>query len=180
MPYFSRLTDIVTCNLSSLIESAENPRSALAEIIHEMSEGVIGAERSVKTALNNVGRIESEIGEQRQAVAEWIGRAEEALRQSEEAQARAALERKLEVEDLIAGLEQQLRAAIATRDHLQTLWHALQARLADARRRLDEMESGEAAPRPPLETAAPAAAPARPSRVDLELEELRKQLRSRS
>ena len=41
----------------------------------------------------------------------------------------------LEVENLIAGLEQQQHAAVSTRDHLKTTLHALEARLSDAQRR---------------------------------------------
>lgn len=136
MPYFSRLTDIVTCNLSSILADAEDQRAALEEIISEMKEGVAGAERSVNTANQNVSRIEVEIGEQREEIAQWMSQAQEALTCGDESKARNALERKHEVEDLIAGLEQQLEAAISTRDHLRTMMNALQARLADANRRL--------------------------------------------
>ncbi len=43
--------------------------------------------------------------------------------------------RKKEVEALIAGLEQQRSAAVATCNHLKTTLAALEARLADAERR---------------------------------------------
>jgi phage shock protein A len=179
MAYFSRLTDIVTCNLTSLLARAEDAGAALEDIIREMHEGVAGAERSVRTAMNNVARIESEIGEQRAAVGDWLKRAQDNLKSGQEALARQALERKHEVEDLIAGLEQQLHAAVATRDHLQTMMNALQARLADARRRLGELHAGVLAPKssatPPAAGPAPGGG-ARSSRVDAELEELRRQL----
>ncbi|WP_437224909.1 PspA/IM30 family protein [Planctomicrobium sp. SH661] len=179
MAYFSRLTDIVTCNLSSLLARNQNCVKFLEGIIHEMQEGVAGAQRCVGTAIANVTRLESEIGEQRLAVRDWINRAQTALRRNDESQARLALERKHEVEDLIAGLEQQLQAAMATRDHLGTMLSALQARLADALRRLEELRSGEAengSTQTSEVVSKVKVCEVHRSRVDSELEELRKQM----
>jgi phage shock protein A len=145
MPYFSRLTDIVTCRLSVMLASETDPQQALPEIIREMEEGLQGALRSVRTSVENVARLEGEIAEQRESAANWRKQAKQALGSGQEDQARLALLRKREVEDLIAGLEQQLNAAIATQTHLKTILHALEARLADARRRLAEMTLGVAA-----------------------------------
>lgn len=178
MPYFSRLTDIVTCNLSSILDKCDDPRAALAEIIREMSEGVAGAERSVRTAGNNVARIESEIGEQRSAADRWLAQAQQALKDASEEQARLALTRKHEVEDLIAGLEQQLQAAVATRNHLSTMLSAIQARFADAHRRLRELD-GEALSATAVPTVAAATVPSTPDRagrIEAELERMKQQL----
>ena len=181
MPYFSRLTDIVTCNLSTILDKSDDHKQALEEIISEMNEGVAGAQRSVNTANDNVSKIEVEIGEQRQQVDQWQLGAADAIQDGDESKARHALARKHEVEDLIAGLEQQLAAAVSTRDHLNTIFNALQARLADAKRRLRLIESGEDSG--PLESPTKVEAqtdstPNRQSRVDAELEALRKQLGS--
>lgn len=135
MPFFSRLTEIVTCNLSALLDGAEDRQATLEEIIKEMQEGITGAQRSVRTAGNNVARVECEISEQLIQSGEWMSKAREALENDREDLARQALSRKKEVENLIAGLEQQLHAAVSTRDHLKTTLHALEARLADAQRR---------------------------------------------
>ena len=179
MPYFSRLTDIVTCNLTTLLARNNNSVPCLQEIIREMNEGVAGAQRCVGTAISNVSRLEAEIGEQQVAVSDWVIRAQAALRRQDESQARLALERKHEVEDLIAGLEQQLQAAIATRDHLNTMYNALQARLADATRRLDEISSGQV--QQPVSSGSNSVlaslSNARKIRVESELEQLRRDVR---
>jgi phage shock protein A len=180
MAYFSRLTDIVTCNLSSLLARTDDPGAALEEVLREMQEGVTGAERSVRTAINNVARIESEIGEQRAEAVRWGQEARNRLGQNDELMARQALERKYEVEDLIAGLEQQLHAALATRDHLQTMLNALQARLADARRRRSELLNERPGTTPSAGSAGfkiPPASNPRQDRIEAELAELKQQLR---
>jgi phage shock protein A len=136
MPIFSRLTDIVTCNLTALLAEARDPRAVLAEIVFEMEQGIAGSQRSMKTAGDNETRIRAEIDEQRTQVGYWTDQARTHLSQNDESQARLDLTRRHEVENLIAGLEMQHRAAAATREHLTTTYRALEARLADARRRL--------------------------------------------
>ncbi len=61
-----------------------------------------------------------------------------------------ALLRKREVGDLVAGLEQQLTASLATRDHLQTTLRAIEARRAEAQRLATQLRTG--APIPPPKT----------------------------
>ncbi len=135
MPYFSRLTEIVTCNLTALLDGAVDREATLEEIIGEMQEGISGAQRSVRTAGNKVAEIECQLSEQLIQGGECMSRARQALENDREDLARQALSQKKEVENLIAGLEQQLHAAVSTRDHLKTTLHALEARLADAQRR---------------------------------------------
>ena len=137
MSYFSRLTDIVTCNLTQLLAQAEDPDAAILEIIQEMREGLSGAQRSVNTAGASEERLRVEIDSHRAQIDLWTGKAREHLQAGLETEARQSLLRKHEVEDLIAGLVQQHKAAIATRQHLATMQRALEARLAEALRRRD-------------------------------------------
>lgn len=141
MTFFSRLTDIVTCNLTKLIEEAEDPVAAIDVIITEMREGLAGANRSLKTAETNVSRIQSELEEHRGQISRWNDKAKSALSEGREAEARQHLIRKKEVDALVAGLEQQFRAAEGTREHLTTTLRALEARLLDAQRRQAEIKS---------------------------------------
>jgi phage shock protein A len=175
MPHFSRLTDIVTCNLTALLKESSDPRATLEEIIREMKEGVTGAQRSAATANKNVEKVESEIAEQRTQIDYWMQKAREQLGKNEDHQARQSLMRKKEVEALIAGLEQQRHAAVTTRDHLQTTLAALKARLHDAERRLQGLGTGSE----PVAKKAPASAAAASdewAEVDRELAELRRQM----
>ena len=141
MAYFSRLTEIVSCNLQTLIEGAEDRLAAIREIVREMEDGVTGARRSCQTATHNEARLVSELESHQVNVAFWTAKAKEALSAGREDQARQALLRKREVEDLMAGLKQQQTAAASMCAHLQTTLRALEARLAEARRRLQDLES---------------------------------------
>jgi phage shock protein A len=145
MVYFSRLTDIVTCSLTEILANEEDPQAALDQILSEMSEGLAGAQRSVKTATRNEKRISSELTEHKSQIDHWLQKAKESLAAGNENEARLALLRKKEVEDQIAGLQQQLDAATATKNHMQTTLRALEARVADAKRRKRELENGDSA-----------------------------------
>lgn len=182
MPYFSRLTDIVTCNLTVLLQHSDDPASALNEIILEMREGLAGADRSTRTAVANIQRLETELDEQRGQIVVWTELAKTRLGGGDENGARQALLRKRELEDLIAALEDQLRAAESTRDHLRKTFHALQARLADAQRRLAALESGEEAAESLDEAAAVSVADSNDDviqAIESELEGLRRELRQK-
>ena len=139
MSYFSRLTDIVTCNLTQLLAEAHDPKAAIADIIREMREGVSGAQRSVDTAIASEQRLKHEIESHQSQIDLWTGKAREQLQNGSEADARQSLLRKREVEHLIAGLAQQHKAATATRTHLATMQRALEARLSEALRRQDAL-----------------------------------------
>lgn len=183
MPYFNRLTDIVTCNLTAILDGSSDPEAALTEIIQEMKEGIAGAERCVATATRNMTRLEAEISEQRMELAGWMESARKQLEAGEEDRARQSLFRKREVADLIIALEEQHRAAAATRDHLQTTLNALQARLVDAQRRLSNLHAPASPPasRAAEKTATPELLSDDPRRkeVEDELNELRQLLRPR-
>jgi phage shock protein A len=141
MNYFSRLTDIVTCNLAEMLAREGDPSAALRKIISEMEEGLAGARRSVGTATANEERLGREIAELGGQSEQLTDEAREALRNHDESAARVALIRKQEVVDVVAGLEQQHKAACATRDHLNTTLRALEARLSEARRRQHELQT---------------------------------------
>ena len=181
MSYFSRLTDIVTCNLSQLLQETDAPQAAIADIVREMQEGLGGALRSVQTAANSESRLLREIEEQRAAATAWMEKARGHLVSQSETAARECLLRKREVEDLIAGLEQQHQAAVATKEHLATMQRALEARLAEALRKqasLGVTPAAAAADPSAHHTLPPAASPPddRHLQIDAELEALKQEL----
>ena len=181
MSFFSRLTDIVTCNLTEILECEADPVAAIEKIIFEMKEGRAGALRSVKTAKANAERLRKELDEHQSLVEYWTEQAKAELARDNEDEARAALARKREVEDLIAGIEQQHQAAVTTQVHLTTTLHALEARLADAGRRQREMTDGGAVKTPVAANAnggatAASANETRAREIESELEALKREM----
>lgn len=190
MSFFSRLSDIISCNVNELLGTAADPLRAIRQIISEMEEGLAGASRSANAAGNSEQRLRSELDEHRAQVESWGAKAREQLRERHEDQAREALIRKREIEDLLAGLEQQHAAAVATRDQLTTTLRAIGARLAEARRIEQALEAKQPATHltgmlgrapAPVEPAAerhlaPALEQSRAAQIEAELDALRREL----
>jgi len=180
MAYFSRLTDIVTCNLTRMLHDAADPSGVLEQIIGEMEEGLAGAQRSAATASGHEERFRAELAEHQQQMEQWAAQARQALEAGQEDEARLALYRKSEFADVVAGLEQQLEAAVATREHLTTTLRAIRARLADARRRLQQLQTSPEAPptdsTPSNENLPLTADHLRQTQIEEELEQLKQQL----
>ena len=178
MSYFSRLTDIVTCDLTQLLAQAEDPKVAILEIVREMREGVAGAQRSVNTASASEKQLRLEIETHQAQVELWTTRAIDQIQGGSEAEARQSLLRKREVEHLIAGLDQQHKAAVITEKHLSTMQLALEARLSDALRRQEALGVTPQSPSVPhYLDARPAAKNGIHREIDEEIERLKQNLK---
>jgi phage shock protein A len=182
MSFFSRLSDIISYNLQDIILNTPNPGETLHKVIAEIEEGLAGARRSVAAATNSELRLQTELTGHRDQILRWTDKARAELTTGHEDLARLAILRKKEVEDLVAGLEQQYAAAIATREQLTTTLRAIEARLAEAQRQVQLFESGHAVPASavPLEAAVSQQAarldPTRADQIEAELEALRREL----
>jgi phage shock protein A len=179
MPHFSRLTDIITCSLTEILNAAADPATTLQEIIGEMNEGLAACRRNVRTSTENGERLRREIADYETQVIEWKNRAKQNLTAGNEDTARNSLRRKVEVEDLIAGLRPELEAAISASQHMLRIQKALEARHSEALRKLEELTGQSAATPLESETAilsASAANQKRSSAVEAELEALRREM----
>ena len=183
MSYFSRLTEIITCNLSELLETVSDPKSELPKIIAEIKEGLQGAERSVGAASESACRIEKELNDHQRQIAELCQQARGELAAGREQDARGLLVWNRAIQDVVAGLRQQHQAAMNTRDHLTTTLRAVESRLAEACRKQCELQTGRIGA--PLADTASAregerpltsVAAARAREVDSELEAMKREL----
>lgn len=178
MSYFSRLTDIVTCNLSEILAQEDDPEQAIEQIIFEIHEGVAGALRSLKTAQTNVERLEREIQEHSGDAEKLTEQAMAAVEHDNESEARKLLVRKSEQLDLVAGLQQQLSSANNLVQHLTTTHRALEARLHDAQRKQQQLKNGVVGEDEPVSESlsADAIEPDRNQLIEDELAALKKKL----
>ncbi len=135
MGIFARLSDIITSNINALLDRAENPEWMIAQIIREMEEGLASAKRYAATAIAAERRIGRELEQNRLQVEHWKSKARQALAADREDLARRALARKMEHENLSRSLEHQHGASLETCQNVRTALHALEARLAEARRK---------------------------------------------
>jgi phage shock protein A len=181
MPHFSRLTDIITCSITEILNASKDPSSTLNEIIEEINEGLTACRRNVRTSVTNSDRLRREISAYELQIVEWKNRAKQFLSDGEEDGARDSLRRKVEVEDLIDGLRPELDAAANTHQQMLRIQKALEARLAEAQRTLEEMTGTSIDRSQESESAAISASAissARAREVEAELEALKKELGS--
>lgn len=133
MGIFSRMTDIINSNITSLLDKAEDPQKMIRMIIQEMEETLVEVRSSSarviadrKTAARRLARIKDEI-------AEWTDKAMLAIDKGREDLARAALLEKQSTTREVDTIEHELSELD---DHLNSLndeISQLQTKLDDAK-----------------------------------------------
>jgi phage shock protein A len=135
MSIFSRISDIIAANVNALLDKAEDPEKMIAQIIREMRTALERARQQGAGAIAAERQLARELNEHRNQIAFWQDRARNALSEKREDLARQALERRIEEENLVRGLERQHARATQTSAGVRTTIGALQARLAEAQRK---------------------------------------------
>ena len=135
MGLFARLSDLISANLNSLLDAAEDPERMLTQVIREMEEGLADARQQGASAITAERRLGRELEQNRAAASHWKEQARLALTSHREDLARKALTHKLEQDDLVRALDTQWTAARQTSTDVKAALHALEARLAEARRK---------------------------------------------
>jgi len=179
MPYFTRLTDIITCSLTEILDESSDPETTLRDVIREMEEGLAGARRTVRASDGNRQRLRAEIEQHEAQMQKWVDRARQSLVGQNENDARESLTRKVELEDLLDGLRPELDAAESTYQHMLRIRKALEARHSEAMRRLFELTGKREPVQLESETAVHAISRSQQEKqdeVEAELAALRRQL----
>ena len=133
MGIFSRMTDIINSNITSLLDKAEDPQKMIRLIIQEMEETLVEVRSSSarviadrKTAARRLDKISQE-------VSDWESKAVLAIEKGREDLARAALSEKQTSEKEIALIDAEL---LELDEHLTSLNEEvsqLQVKLDDAK-----------------------------------------------
>jgi|TARA_R100000005_G_scaffold94720_1_gene73613 phage shock protein A len=135
MGIFSRMSDIINSNLNALLDQAEDPQKMIRLIIQEMEDTLVEVRSSSARVLADRKAAARRL-QQVQAEAEsWEQKARLAVNKGREDLARAALQEKHAIEDEIAVVEAELRAADEHIAQLSTEIGQLQQKLSDAKSR---------------------------------------------
>ena len=137
MDIFTRVSDIISANLNEMIEKFEDPEKMLKQAIREMGASIEEARTSAAQAMADEKILGKELEKNRREAALWADRAASAVADDNDDLARKALVRKQEHEKITAALEEQLDAAHQLSTTLRRQLEAMDAKLADAKRRLD-------------------------------------------
>jgi phage shock protein A len=135
MSIFSRLTDIINSNISSLLDKAEDPAKMIRLVIQEMEETLVEVRSTTAKIIadkKELSRRNEKLARQAQ---DWEQKAELALSKGREDLAKAALVEKAAVNEVITLVHEDTQKLDESLDKLTKEIEQLQAKLNDARSR---------------------------------------------
>ena len=132
---FSRFADIISSNINSLLDKAENPSKMLKLIIGEMEDTLVEIKAGAAQAMANVANLKRRRDEVAQTLGLWMARARHAVEKKRDDLARIALVEKRGAEAELKSLDNQLAEleSIVVKHHDEI--DQLEARIAQARDR---------------------------------------------
>jgi len=132
---FKRINDVITANISDLIDRVEDPEKMIKQIIREMEENISRAKDGVVDAIASEKTLRQDVEKHRRQSADWQQKARAALKDGNEDLARTALVRKNEHDGILESLEPALESAVNTSASLKAQLKALEAKLDEAKRK---------------------------------------------
>lgn len=105
MGIFSRFKDIVTSNISNMLDKAEDPEKLIRLMLREMEETLVELKAGCAATMAEASKTHRDLAEARDEAAQWEHRAGLALKANREDMAREALAEKLQAEERISRLE---------------------------------------------------------------------------
>lgn len=132
----TKAMELVTSNLTSLLESATHPEKMLRLLRAEIEESIIGLQDTLTKANRHYGRVEGEIARLDELVQDWASKAKLALDKGRDDLARGALQAR---EAARADMEQAkaaLAGLTAESDEAEAAIARLEGRLSEIRQQI--------------------------------------------
>ena len=135
MSIFSRLSDIINSNISSLLDKAENPEKMIRMVIQEMEETLVEGRSGTAKVIAEKKALTRRAEQLKKQAVDWGQKAELALSKGREDLAKAALIEKSNINSNVEITAKDLGKLDETLDKLSVEIELLQAKLNDARSR---------------------------------------------
>lgn len=135
MSIFSRLSDIINSNISSLLDKAENPEKMIRMVIQEMEETLVEVRSGTAKVIAEKKTQQRRAQQLRKQAEDWQHKAELAMSKDREDLAKAALVERSNVISAVEIIEAELNKLDETLDKLSSEIDQLQSKLNDARAR---------------------------------------------
>lgn len=133
MALLERVSTLLRANLNDLVEKAEDPEKMLKQIVLDMENQIMQVKTQVAVAVADEHLLAKKCAEHEQQAAEWKRKAELAVDKDRDDLARAALERTLSHEQLVAGFTTQAEDQKHEADNLRQTLRKLEQKLSETR-----------------------------------------------
>jgi len=133
MSLLDRVSTLLRANLNDLVEKAEDPEKMLKQVVLDMENQLLQVKTQVAIAIADEHLLNKKKTEQEQFAAEWRRKAELAVQKGHDDLARAALERALSHDQLVAGFTEQAEEQKVEADNLRQALHKLDQKLNETR-----------------------------------------------
>jgi phage shock protein A len=133
MALLERVSTLLRANLNDLVEKAEDPERLLKQIVLDMENQLLQVKTQVAIAIADEHLLGKKRAEHEQQAAEWRRKAELAVEKGHDDLARAALERALSADQLVAGFAAQAEDQKHEADNLRQALHKLEQKLNETR-----------------------------------------------
>jgi phage shock protein A len=128
---------LLRANLNDLIEKAEDPERLLKQIVLDMENQLLQVKTQVAIAIADQHLLDKKRAEHLEQAADWRRKAELAVQKGHDDLARAALERALSHDQLVAGFTEQAEDQKSEADNLRQALHKLDQKLNETRARCE-------------------------------------------
>jgi phage shock protein A len=133
MSILSRIRDLVSANLNSMLDKAEDPEKMVSEYLRQLNEQLYEAKTSVAAAMADETKLHSKMVQFQTESDQWQGKAEGAVRAGDDELAKAALARKNQAQKMADTYRQQYEAQDAQVEQLQDALVKLESRISEAK-----------------------------------------------
>jgi phage shock protein A len=133
MALLERVSTLLRANLNDLIDKAEDPERLLKQIVLDMENQLLQVKTQVAIAIADEHLLEKKRVEHLEQAAEWRRKAELAVQKGHDDLARAALERALSHDQLVAGFTTQAEDQKHEADNLRQALRKLDQKLSETR-----------------------------------------------
>jgi len=137
MALLERVSTLLRANLNDLVEKAEDPERMLKQIVLDMENQLMQVKTQVAIAIADEHLLGKKRVEQIEQAAEWRRKAELAVEKGHDDLARAALERALSHDQLVAGFTTQAEDQKHEADNLRQALRKLDQKLGETRARCE-------------------------------------------
>jgi len=133
MSIFSRIRDLLSANINSMLDSAEDPEKMAEEYLRQLNNELYEAKTNVAASMADAMKLNTKEAQYLAETEQWNNKAEAALRAGDEELAKAALARKVQASKLAQQYKEQSDQQDAQVEQLQQALVQLETRIAETK-----------------------------------------------